>query len=231
MDNPSMIMDGILLLVLLVSAVRAYNDGFFTAVIRLCGTLGSLFAGFYVADNYAAVIFKDYLRDSFIQRSFNYLQQTSRNIDIKTAISSVIGNWPQDFLDTVLHKAEELLAQVINPDMESAVYLVDEFIAPVVVAVISALLFIVCFTAVKVICGMLAKMFRSVNKVPVLGFANRLAGFVAGIAIGGVNIILLSFLFSIIVIITGDSLSFLNAEIISRSRILAMTGVVNPFLP
>lgn len=231
MDNPSTIIDIALIAVLIISAIRAYSDGFFTSVIRLIGNLGSLFGAWYVASNYSQKIFDKVLRNSLVTRSYNYLEQTAQNIDIETALSSVIGKWPQEFVTTVLEKTQESLSTLLTPSMDSAVYLVDSFIAPIVVACISVVLFILCFIAVRLVCGVLAKLFKGVNKVPVLGFANRMAGFVAGIAIGGVNIVLLSFLFSIIVIITGDSLSWLNSRVINGSKILAMTGAINPFLP
>lgn len=231
MDNPSTIIDIVLIAVLIISAIRAYSDGFFTSVIRLIGNLGSLFGAWYAASNYSQMIFDKVLRNSLVTRSYNYLEQTAQNIDIETALSSVIGKWPQEFVTTVLEKTQESLSTLLTPSMDSAVYLVDSFIAPIVVACISVVLFILCFIAVRLVCGVLAKLFKGVNKVPVLGFANRMAGFVAGIAIGGVNIILLSFLFSIIVIITGDGLSWLNSRVISGSKILALTGAINPFLP
>ena len=231
MNNPSTVIDIILVVVLVISMVRAYADGFFTSVLRLVGNLGSLFGAWYVASNYSQLLFDNFLRNSLVTRSFSCLEQTARNIDIETALSQVIGKWPQEFVNTILQKTRDSLSVLLTPSMDSAVLLVDQFIAPIVVACISVVLFLVCFIAIRFICGILAKMFKTVNKVPLLGFANRLAGGAAGIAIGGVNIILLSFLFSIIVIITGDGLSWLNSRVISNSQILALTGVINPFLP
>lgn len=231
MNNPSTIIDIGLVVVLLISVVRAYIDGFFTSVIRLIGNLGSLFGAWYVASTYSQPVFDSLLRNSLITRSYSYLQQTARNIDIETALSSVIGKWPQEFVNTILQKTQDSLSVLLSPDMDSAVFLVDQFIAPIVVACISVIVFIVLFIAIRVVCALLAKMFKTVNKVPILGFANRLAGGLSGFVIGGVNIILLSFLFSIIVIITGDGLSWLNSQVISQSQILALTGIINPFLP
>ena len=231
MNNPSTIIDIGLVVVLLISVIRAYIDGFFTSVIRLIGNLGSLFGAWYVASTYSQSVFDNFLRNSLVTRSYNYLQQTARNIDIETALSSVIGKWPQEFVNTILQKTQDSLQVLISPDMDSAVLLVDQFIAPIVVACISVVIFIVLFIAIRVVCALLAKMFKTVNKVPVLGFANRLAGGLSGFVIGGVNIILLSFLFSIIVIITGDGLSWLDSGVIAGSKILAFTGVINPFLP
>ena len=231
MNNPSTIIDIVLVVVLFISVIRAYIDGFFTSVIRLIGNLGSLFGAWYVASTYSQPVFDNLLRNSLITRSYSYLEQTASNIDIETALSQVIGKWPQEFVNTILEKTQDSLAVLLTPDMDSAIFLVDSFIAPIIVACISVVIFIVLFIAIRLICGVLAKMFKTVNKVPILGFANRLAGGLSGFVIGGVNIILLSFLFSIIVIITGDGLSWLNSGVIAGSQILSFTGVINPFLP
>lgn len=223
--------DIFLLAVLAGSAFKAYRDGFFTSVVKLLGNLGSLLAAWYVSANYSRIIFEKFFRASFLDKSYAYLLRTSENIDVQAAIESIIGKWPRGFADSLLEKTQESLSVVLTPDMESAALLVDQFLAPVVTSVISVVLFIICFTAVSLLCSMLAKTLKIVNGVPILGFANRLAGLGAGLIIGGVNIILLSFLFSIIIILTGDSLSFLNRRTLRQSRIIALAGAVNPFLP
>ncbi|MEG2192662.1 MAG: hypothetical protein RRX95_05215 [Oscillospiraceae bacterium] len=118
----------------------------------------------------------------------------------------------------------------LSPTMDSAAYLVENFLGPMVIAIISVLIFTISLGIIQIIAGFLAKVFKGLNHIPVLGFANRLAGFAAGVAIGGVNIILLSFLLSIIVIITGNSLGFLNNDVLMQSKILALTTGINPFL-
>lgn len=223
--------DIFLLAVLAGSAFKAYRDGFFTSVVKLLGNLGSLLAAWYVSANYSRIVFERFFRASFLDKSYAYLLRTSENIDVQAAIESIIGKWPRGFADSLLEKTQESLSVVLTPDMESAALLVDQFLAPVVTSVISVVLFIICFTAVSLLCSMLAKTLKIVNGVPILGFANRLAGLGAGLIIGGVNIILLSFLFSIIIILTGDSLSFLNRRTLRQSRIIALAGAVNPFLP
>ena len=223
--------DIFLLAVLAGSAFKAYRDGFFTSVVKLLGNLGSLLAAWYVSANYSRIIFEKFFRASFLDKSYAYLLRTSENIDVQAAIESIIGKWPRGFADSLLEKTQESLSVVLTPDMESAALLVDQFLAPVVTSVISVVLFIICFTAVSLLCSMLAKTLKIVNGVPILGFANRLAGLGAGLIIGVVNIILLSFLFSIIIILTGDSLSFLNRRTLRQSRIIALAGAVNPFLP
>ncbi len=227
--QPVMVIDGILITVLLFGAFNGYKDGFFTSLMRLFGGIGSLVRGLWVSNKYSVHIFDSFLREPLTERAFNYLSDIGQNIDIKTAISAVLGNFPQDFLTVILKKTEEAMAAIVTPDMDSAVMLVDRFLAPVVTSAISILLFVLTAIIVKIICNTLAKMFKAINKVPVLGTANRLAGLGTGVVTGGINIILLSFILSIIVIVTGDSITFLNTEILRQSHILAITGMINPF--
>ncbi|MBR5520897.1 MAG: CvpA family protein [Oscillospiraceae bacterium] len=230
MTDPAMMIDVVFLVILLVTALRGCYDGFFTSVMKLIGTLGSVFAGWYVSDNYSGYIFENYLRRPLTERSYNFLLQASQDVDIQTAITSVIGNWPQEYIDVIMQKAEEVSSHILVPDMDSAIYLVNEFIGPMVTACVGIVLFLTCFAAVRIICTVLAGLFRSVNKVPVLGLANRMAGLATGLVAGGVNIILLSYVLNIIVIVTGDALPFLNAGILSSSRIMGAISSLNPFL-
>ncbi len=229
--TPEIIIDGLLILVVFVSAIKAYRNGFFASIIELIGNIGSLIISWYVSSTYAQNIFNAFFRDSLITKSHNYLIQATENIDVDTAISSIIGKWPQEFVNAILSKTEENISIILTPTQEAAVKLVDIFIGPIVIACISVVVFIICFIMLRVICNILSKLLKIINNVPLLGLANKMAGFAVGVAIGSVNIILLSFLLSIIIIITGDNLSWLNSAIIAQSKILAITGMINPFLP
>ncbi len=228
--TPQLVIDGLLVVVIVMAAIRGYKDGFFTSVIHLLGNIGSLLGGLWVRNNYSDFIFDKFLRRPLTERSYNYLIQTARNIDIATAMENVIGKFPKDFADILLSKAETTLSRILTPDMDSAVLLVDTILAPVITAVVSVVLFILTFIAIRLVCRLFAWLFKAINSVPLLGTANKIAGLFAGILTGGINIILLSFILSIIVIVTGDNITFLNSQILSQSKILAFTGMVNPFL-
>lgn len=233
MNSYSVIVDIILVGIILSCVLRAYGDGFFTSAVKLAGSVGSLFAAWYVASNYAQMVFDKILRDVFISRSSAYLQKLAQNVDVKTAITNIIGQWPNDFLNTLFEKFSintDSLATILTPTAESAVYLVDRIIAPVVIVVLQMVMYILCYIAVRCVCNVMASVFKVINKVPLLGTANKLAGGVAGIAIAGVNIIILSSLLSIIVVLSGNGFEWLNTEVIEGSKILAITMPFNPFL-
>ncbi len=229
--NPSLAVDGILLLIIIIYAIKGYLDGLISSVISLVGNLGSLVAAGYVSRIYPQQFFDTLLRKSMIERSYNYLVETSRAVDVKTAVTNIIGKAPGFLVEDILTKAQDVITQILEPSLDSATYLVDDFIRPIIVPCIAIVMFVLVFIAVKVVCSMLASLFKKMNDVPILGTANKMTGFVIGIAIGCINIILLSFLLSIIILVTGDSLTYLNSGVVAGSRILAVTGIINPFLP
>ena len=224
------IIDGILIIVLLVCAVKAYSDGFFTSVIKLVGNVGGLIAAWLLAKNYSVVIFDRFFKSKLTEKAFEYLSTATEGLDLQTAVNNLVGKFPKEVVDGIIGPAVNGAQTALEPTMDSAAYLVENFLGPLVIAIISVVIFTISLALIQLVVGLVSKAFKMVNSVPVLGFANRLAGFAAGTVIGGVNIILLSFLLSIIVIITGNSLGFLNNEILQQSKILALTSGINPFL-
>ncbi len=229
-ENKGMIIDGILIIVLLLAAIKGYKDGFLSAAINLAGNLGSLFAGRYVAKNYAQVFFEKVLRSGLIERSYNYLSQNRRSTDISEALASVLDNLPQSFVEKVVSAAQNAAQGVLAPTQDSAAVLVDEFIAPMLLPVIAAGLFVITFLVVGILCKILAKRLKIVNEVPLIGTANKIAGFLMGTASGVVNIILLSFLLYIICIVTKDGMSFVTLDILRQSKIIGMMNIANQIL-
>ena len=229
-ENKGMVIDGILILVLLLTEIKGYKDGFLSAAINLAGNLGSLFAGRYVAKNYAQVFFEKVLRSGLIERSYNYLSQNRRSTDISEALASVLDNLPQSFVEKVVSAAQNAAQGVLAPTQDSAAVLVDEFIAPMLLPVIAAGLFVITFLVVGILCKILAKRLKIVNEVPLIGTANKIAGFLMGTASGVVNIILLSFLLYIICIVTKDGMSFVTLDILRQSKIIGMMNIANQIL-
>jgi len=236
-NNVPLVIDIALVIVLIICAIRGYIVGFLASAFDLIGSLGGVIGAWYVSSHYTKNLFDSFLRQTMIDRSYNYLVKTAegmssavKEIDVGTALSGVIGNWFNSFAENVIQRAQGTLSTMLQPTMESAVYLVDEFISPIIVSVMSLLIFVVCFLVIKVVCSRLSNLTKGVNEVPVIGTANQAVGFISGVVIGVVYIILLSFLFSIIVMVTKDSLTYFNGRILSKSIILRLTAFLNPFL-
>lgn len=224
------IIDIILLVIILVTAVKAFIDGFFTAVIRLVGNIVSLVAAWIVSKQYSSVIFDSLFRENVTETTYNYIQNSANALDVQQLLENFVGGLPAKFMEEFVLKAESIVSQLISPTMETAQNIVDALIQPVITAVISVVLFVLVFTLCTVVANLLAKLFKKLNDVPVIGFANRIGGFAVGVISGVINIILISCLLSIISIITQNSLSFINMNVLAQSKVLSLTAIINPFI-
>lgn len=224
------IIDIILLIIILVSAVRAFIDGFFTAIIHLVGNIVALVAAWIVSKQYSSVIFENLFRNKAVDTTYNYIQNSANALDVQQLLENFVSGLPQSFMQEFVQKAETLVTQITTPTMETAQNIVDVIIAPVITAVIAVVLFVLVFVICSLVASLLAKLFKNLNDVPVIGFANRIGGFAVGVVSGSINVVLISCLLSIIAIITQNSLSFVNMEVLSQSKILSLTAIINPFI-
>ena len=228
------IIDFILLVIVFLCAVKGFKNGFFTALVNLIGSIVSLILAWIVSNRYSGIIFENLLREKVIDSTYKYIQDSANNLDIRSLLENIISGLPENFMDkfidSIVVKAENIMAELATPSMEVAVNIVDTIIAPAVTVVIGIVIFCIVFTVCNIIAGLLSKLFRAINAIPVVGFANRLAGFGIGLCTGAINVFLISCLLSIIAIITQNSLSFLNIEVLAQSKILAMTQSINPFM-
>ena len=224
------IVDILLLLIIFLCAVKGFANGFFTAAIDLGGNIVSLIAAWIVSKQYSPVIFDSLFREKATDITYNYIQDSANVLDIQQLVDKFVSGLPESFMEDFVQQAENFAAQITVPTMETAQSIVDGVIAPVLTAVITVVLFIIVFSLGNLIAGLLSKLFKGLNNVPVIGFANRIGGFAVGVVSGLINVILISCILSIIAIITQNSLSFINMDILSQSRILAVTAIINPFI-
>ena len=229
--QPSMIIDILLVAVVVLAAIKAYRDGFVTAIINLLGNIVALVGGWIVAKQYSPVVFDSFFRASAVEKTYTYLQDSANAVDVQQIVDTVAAQLPgMPFVEELKQSAQEILAGFTTPTMEMAQSVVDTIVAPVVTVVINIVMFLVIFAVCCFVFSLLAKLFKALNKVPVLGFANRLAGFAVGIATGAIYVILISCLLSIIAVVTKNTLPFLNMDILAQSKVLEFTQGINPFV-
>ncbi len=230
MSNMPLIIDIILLIILFVCAARAFKNGFFTSIIDLMGKLVGVAIAWFLSNQYSSVIFNSFFRQKMIDNTYNYLQNSTSTIDVNQLLNGFSGIVPDNFIQELTTIVEELASGIANPSVDIAVKIVDTILAPVIIVLISIVIFTICLIIVNVLISILSKFFKIINHVPVLGLANKMAGAVVGLIEGCIYIILISCVLSIIAIITKNSLEFLNINVLSQSKILAMTSMINPFM-
>lgn len=224
------IIDIALLVIILISAVKCFIDGFATSVVKLAGNIAGLVAAWYLSKRWSPMIFENMFRENIVEKTYKYIQDGTKALNVQELIEQFTGSVPVSFVQEFAAKAEEVAAQITQPTMETAEKIVDVIVGPAVTVIIMLVIFAITVTVCTIVASLLAKLFKVINKIPVLGFANRMGGFVVGALTGIIYVILISCVLSIIAIITENSLTFLNIEVLNQSKILSLTGLVNPFI-
>ena len=224
------IIDIILLTVILATAVRSFVNGFFAAVVDLIGNIVGLIASWILANRWAPVIFEKFFRERIINKIYTYISESSNMLDIQSIVEQFTGTLPASFMQEFSEKAETLLLTAKEPTVTVAQNIADTVIGPIITIVITILLFAVMCSVFGLLAALLAKALKAINHIPVVGFANRLGGFAVGVFAGVINVIIISCVLSFIAVITQNSLSFINMEVLTQSRLLSLTSIINPFM-
>lgn len=224
------IIDIILLAVILVTAVKSFVNGFFAAVVDLIGNIVGLIAAWILANKWAPVIFAKFFREKIANKTYTYIQNSANAMDIQSVVEQFTGSLPAQFMQEFTQKAETLLLNIKEPTLELAQNITDTVIGPIITIVITIVLFAAMCSVFSLLASLLAKALKTINHIPVVGFANRLGGFAVGVFAGVINVIIISCLLSFIAVITQNSLSFINMEVLTQSRLLSLTSIINPFM-
>ncbi len=95
---------------------------------------------------------------------------------------------------------------------------------------VRVILGIIIFAAVSVLLSVAAKAFKKINDVPVLGTLNRLCGGVLGLVIGVFVAMLGATVCAVVVAVSGNSLSWLNVDIVDKTYLFSVLYRYNLFV-
>ena len=224
------IMDIILLVIILVTAIRSFCNGFFAAVVDLIGNIVGLIASWILANRWAPLIFEKFFKEKITGKVYAYIQNSANMLDVQSVVEQFTGGLPAEFMQEFLTTAEEILLNVKTPTIETAQKITDAIIEPIFIMVITLVIFAVMCSVCCLLASLLAKALKAINHIPVVGFANRMGGFAVGVFAGVINVIIISCALSFIAVITQNSLPFINMEVLSQSRLLSLTSIINPFM-
>lgn len=114
----------------------------------------------------------------------------------------------------------DIFTAIISADTDDAEHAFsDEFIKPIVMVPLRALVFFILFALVSFLLSLLSKAFKFINKVPVLGTLNALLGGAVGALEAAVILCVICIVLHIIISLTGNTIIFLNVMTINETFI------------
>lgn len=126
-------------------------------------------------------------------------------------------------LDTVgeaTGKVGEVVSAFISGSREEVAYAAEQnLIAPVLIWLFKAIVFVVLMLVLRLIIGPVSNAFKAVNKIPIVGPVNVLFGGVLGAVEGLIVVYVISIVIKAVVNVTGSSLIFLNTQTINMTKL------------
>ncbi|MEG0178521.1 MAG: CvpA family protein [Oscillospiraceae bacterium] len=221
-----LILDIILLAILVFTAYTYMKSGFLSSLTRLVGNIVSLLGASFVASKLSPTVFESFFKSGLITKTGDAISAQG-SFYIEPLIEKLRGFLPAEFINELAAKANELLSTG-SPDLARDI--VEQIIAPLMVPIISVLVFFITFAVCRFIVAQLSAILTNVNKVPILGGVNKLLGLTTGVVGGIIEIVLVLCAIWALVVITGGSLSMLNDTVLQGSKLYSLFSVYNPFL-
>lgn len=236
------VLDLVLVAIVLLFCHKGKKDGFAKTLIG--------FLGFFIAIILAALLCKPIANFAYtslaqkpvenaietaIYAQADSIQEKAPSVDeILTGIEDALENAPQ-FLKNALaleEKREQLAAQIneiYTADITALSQNAAEIIVkPIIVMVLSGVVFILLFFILMLICSLLAKSLKLVNKIPLLGGVNALLGGLIGLLKGIIVVIIINWLLVLFVGDSGNLFGVITPQTIQSSLIMKNLAVINP---
>lgn len=211
----------ILFVVLFLLLVRSgARQGFASGLLRLGGTALGIAGGVWASNVLARPLYRLYFGNTIGARveeaMAGYGSSVNAGIDSLTFLPAPV---------------RALLHDAVEGATEGVVPAVVDTLEPLILPLLQGLVFIVVCLAVRLVLRLLARSLRLVNRLPLLGGANKLLGGVLGAVTGLLDCWLLAMgLWLLSGVTAGGDLTLFSEQALAASRVYGFLANFNPFL-
>lgn len=184
---PSILMDLIALVILIVCIILNMKRGFLRSIVAFFGNLAAFVVSIFAARAIAPFIFRQFFRRGMESRMAELIQAYAID-STRGLLDNLVGFLPEQTLEGFAASLDGTL-NFSAPNIASQV--VDNVVAPVLTPFIAVIVFLVIFLLLWIVLKVLYLMARAVSAIPMLGGMNRLLGAVVGILIAAIYIYLI----------------------------------------
>lgn len=233
---PPLVWDGVTVAVIGVFAFLAYQKGLLHVLTRFIGAIAVFAVSIIYSKTVAGMIYARVFQsrvteavaanidrfgepglESFTNAVRGVIEHLppvlSQALDLQATLSAE--TWYQDFLAA---NTESLTAAVA-----------DQVIAPAAIAVLQIIVFFVMFGVGSILVNVIAGLFKEANHIPLLGTANALFGAVFGALQGALYVYVGAALLWLLIMATGDTLSFISAAAIEQTYLFRYFVAAGPW--
>ncbi len=236
--TPSLILDIITVAVIILAVFSYARKGFVYSVVRLVGTIACW------------VVCSMYARPVSVYIYTNYLQGR-----VEEAVTNNLHNFAKPGMDTFAQSLESLATElpalisslfrmksgeymekwysfVVSTDGSSTALsdvIVDNMVSPIAVSILNTIVFLVMFAVLSFGIDLLCSLVKGVRHIPVVGSVNFVLGGCLGAVWGILYIYIISAVLWLMIMASGDTLSFIHTNDIHQSMLFKLFYLSAPW--
>lgn len=230
----SVVLDGIVVFVLLMSVWMSYRRGLVKTIVSVVGYFLSFFVAEFLGQRLADFLFDNCLSKPINDRIVNTINNSLSAGGINRAtydLSHILPDWLAKGLLNGQTLPETTVNMLNQNNIEGAAGSITvQVVKPVVVVILSLSLFFIIFLVLRFLLHYIFKITGVIRKMPVVGTINGLLGGVLGVAKAALYLIMIAVLVWIIIIFTSDSLPYLNTDTVNNTNLFLLFYKLNPFM-
>ena len=227
--TPSRIMDIFVAVITIIMVLRYMRSGFISGVVDFCGTLLAVGGASWGAKSLAPKMFDVFFFENLVSRTENSLVNSQGILTLNDILNKISGFLPQNIIDTFLRDytsgADFNLA---DPDIARTI--VVDVIQPMVMPVLSVLIFFMIFIVGRIVISFIATALKGINKIPLVGTLNKSLGAGIGLLVGLLYGFLIVYAVWALVVITGGDLPFLQNSTLQNSLFFGLFDGLIPYI-
>lgn len=207
-------------LLLLCYISMSAKRGFASTVINFIGYVAALVCARVLSGMMAPALFDMGVRAGLLTKVQTALAEMPVSLEFAEETATFLEALPTyvaNLMNMGGFDTDKILQMLTDFPQEAASMLVDEVLAPVITSVIAMVLFLILFSALLFVVHNVSRFFGEVRRIPVIGPLNSALGGVVGLLTGAICLYVIVVLLRFVLMITGDSLTFLNQGLLDQT--------------
>lgn len=223
------LIDILLAVLIIVFAVASFKKGFISSLLSFFGTAISWVFAVILSGPTSTWIYSTLIKSSMTKMLTERITEASN-----TAFDSLYNSIPQFIVNTaktINIDLDSVLISNTDKSVEIAVNGINNgIVSPVITLIIRAAIAILLLILFTFIIRKLIKLFKLVNKIPLIGPLNRFLGIVFGILEGCLVTAIVCIVFSIVLDIAGGQIFSINESVLNSTIIFKFFEQFNPIV-
>ena len=225
----SIIIDLILVFVILIFVIIAYKKGFIASLLDFLGTIIAWIASINLSAFASTWIYQTFIKEPITD--YVYLKLTeSANTTAETLASSI----PEFIHSAAITFGIDINNIILNNtglEFDSAVSsITNGIVEPIITILIRIIVVILLYIIFSFVIKLLSKLFKNINKIPIVGSLNKFLGIIVGLFKGALITMLICFVFYTILGFAGGELFGITKETLNDTYIFSFLNQFNPLV-